>query len=166
MDELWTLTSVGQNRIEPWNAHNIIIIIVIIIIMLAVGAVMNAVLNGYGWVALCLRTEGDIDLGWPHHPAAWLLLRQWQPAETDPRSRRTQSRRGMCCRTTGTPMAAHTDNQICRYFRLYLLLESRQLNLTSFLHRPVFTRLVGASPLTMVFSFSAWRSKKYGIKRH
>lgn len=29
--------------------------------------------------------------------------------------------------------------------------------LTSFLHRPVVTRLVGASPLTMVFSFRAWR---------
>jgi hypothetical protein len=31
---------------------------------------------------------------------------------------------------------------------------------TSFRHRPVVTRLVGASPRTMVFSFSAWRSKK------
>lgn len=32
--------------------------------------------------------------------------------------------------------------------------------LTSFRHRPVVTRLVGASPLTMVFSFKAWRARE------
>ena len=72
---------------------------------------MSVVLNAYGWVALFWRAEGDIDVGWPHHLAAWLLLRQWQPAETGPRSRHTQSHRGRCCRTTGTPMAVQKTKQ-------------------------------------------------------
>lgn len=60
-----------------------------------------------------LEGMGRYRVGWPHHPAAWPPLRRSQPAETDPRSQHTQSHRGTCCRTTGTPMAAvDTDIEI------------------------------------------------------
>lgn len=42
------------------------------------------------------------------------------------------------------------------------VLQQNLETLTSFLYRPVVTRLVGASPLTMVFSFRAYRPN--GIK--
>lgn len=50
-------------------------------------------------------------------------------------------------RNTPLEMKRMQNNSIPRFFLLPL---------TSFLQRPVVTRLVGASPLTIVFSFKAW----------
>lgn len=74
--------------------------------------------------AICLEEHGGYWSGRTHRPAALPPLCLWRPAETaDPRSQRTQSRRGKCCRRTGTPRAAGntdmkkktTENDICSF---------------------------------------------------
>lgn len=98
-------------------------------------------------------------------PAAWPLLNLWRPVMTVPMSLHRLYHTGSCCRTTVTPMAAEKNRNILlemnRKRKITASLAFFLLPLTSFLQRPVVTRLVGASPRTIVLSFKAWTQYYY-----